>query len=152
MSNFLIEILKLINKFIFLATGMINLTKNNNYFKIMSDCESVHVLSTKSLTKKDHVIVEGIQYHGQYEINQVVSTNFTISMKSQSDISLNFKCTEWGEWQAFDDDGTCRTHEMGPSQNWKTTKGHLRYKRNETCRKFLLTTFCCFIGLYPIPK
>ena len=119
----------------------------------MSDCEFVHVLSTKSLKKKDHVIVEGIQYNGKnIEINQVVLTNFTISMKSQSEISLNFKCTEWGEWQAFDDDGTCRTHEMRPAYKWKTTKGHLKYKRNETCRKFVLEINCCLIGLFLVPK
>ena len=126
------------NYIFFLVTGLVKLTKNNKKFTIMSDCESVHVSSMKLLKKKDDVTIEDIRYIGSNsEINQVVPTNFTISMESDSSISLEFNCTQWGEWKAFDDDGTCRTAVMKPLYNSKNVKGLLKYKRNETCSKFL---------------
>ena len=113
------------------------MTENHNDHTIMTDCETVHVLSTKWLKKTDHVIVENIQYQGRkMKIDQVVSTNFTISMETPSSTSLNFSCTQWGEWETFDDDGTCRTFVMKPLHNWQNTKGVLEYKRNTTCCKF----------------
>ena len=102
----------------------------------MSDCDSVHVLSTKALKKTDNIIVGNRNYRGgNTQINQVVSTNFTISMESQSPTSLRFSCTKWGDWKAFGDDGTCRAFEMRPLQNWKNIEGLLKYKLNETCGK-----------------
>ena len=103
----------------------------------MTDCETVHVLSTQWLKKTDHVIVESLQYKGRkVKINQVVSANFTISIESLSSTSLSFSCTQWGEWRKFDDDGTCRTFQMRPLYNWQNTKGLLKYKHNTTCCKF----------------
>lgn len=112
------------------------LTKDNKAATIMSDCDSVHVLSTRSLMKSDHVIVGDIVYKEEKsQINQVVLTNFTISMESDSSIALSFNCTEWGAWKAFDNDGNCRTAKLRPLHNWKKTKGNLKYKFNETCSK-----------------
>ena len=100
----------------------------------MSDCESVHVLSAQTLKKNDEVTIEKIKYIGRKKhVNQVVSTNFTVSMKSSASITLNFNCTQWGEWKPFPDDGTCRTAELKPSQNWENTGGVLKYKRDEIC-------------------
>ena len=119
---------------------MIKPTKDNRDFTIMSDCESVHVLSTTTLTKSDHIIVQDIQYKDENRpVNQVVSPNFTISMKSNSSISIRFNCTQWGEWKTHKNDGTCRILEMRPSHNSKNTTGLLKYKHNKTCSKFLFS-------------
>ena len=123
--------------FLYSVTGQINLTKDNKHFKIMSDCESVHVLSAQTLKKNDEVTIEKIKYIGRKKhVNQVVSTNFTVSMKSSASITLNFNCTQWGEWEAFDNDGTCRTFVMKPLHNGQNTQGVLKYKHNKTCSKF----------------
>ena len=116
---------------------MVSLTNDTTKFTIMSDCNSVHVLSTKALKKTDIIIVGNRTYKGgNTQINQVVATNFTISMESHSPTSVRFSCTQWGAWEAFGDDGTCRSFQMRPLLNWKNTKGLLRYKLNETCGKF----------------
>jgi len=116
---------------------VIKLTEDQRDHTIMTDCETVHVSSTKRLEKTDHVIVENVQYQEtKIKVNQVVATNFTISMESSSSTTLSFGCTQWGEWKTFDNDGTCRTFVMEPLHHWQNTKGVLKYKRNTTCCKF----------------
>ena len=120
-----------------LVTGVVKLSKEDKQSTIMSDCKSVHILSTRPLKKKENVFVGDIKYERETSlINQVVSTNFTISMESDDSISFHFNCTQWGEWHNFQDDGTCRTSVMRPLQNGKKSEGFIKYKFNETCRKF----------------
>ena len=138
MSKYILNIYTKIFLFIvFLVAGVVKLTKNNKYFTIMSNCKFVHIVSKNALKKTDHINIENIHYKGGNDhINQVVSTNFTVSMESDSATSLHFNCTQWGEWEAFDNDGTCRTFVMKPLHNGQNTKGVLKYKHNKTCSKF----------------
>ena len=118
-----------------------NYENNENIeWPVNSDCESVHILSTMFATVGyDKVTIDGKEYSGKTEINQIVPTNFTVyfnSDYSETDdgFILNWNCTNWGEWSQAKD-GTCN-QERRPIRNGEKTKGHLKYRNNNsTCRK-----------------
>ena len=82
-------------------------------------------------------MVEDIRYRSEYKINQVVRTNFTISIKSSdylSNTTLHWSCTQWGEWTSRRD-GTCG-YVIRPLHDGEMARGQLQYKFNQTCSKF----------------
>ena len=87
----------------------------------------------------DNVTIDGKEYSGETEINQIVPTNFTVYFNSDfsethDGFILNWNCTNWGEWSQAKD-GTCN-QERRPIRNGEKTNGHLKYrKNNSTCRK-----------------
>ena len=103
----------------------------------MSDCESVHVLSSSTLTANDDVMINDMHYQSGSRINLIVPTNFTISMTSvalSSNTSLHWNCAQWGEWSS-ETDGTCR-YVKRPIHNGTMTRNLVKYKLNDTCSKF----------------
>ena len=139
----------------YLASGIIRHKDYNNNelleWSVNSDCDTVHILSTFFKTHNDHagcgleftdkLTIDGIDYFGKQQVNQIVSGDFTIYFASDATgtdegFVLNWSCTEWGEWtQTFD--GTCRDVKR-PIINGLDTIGHLKYRfSNSTCSKFL---------------
>ena len=121
-----------------LATGQIRyqdyVGPENIEWPISSNCESVHIISTlfKTTWISDRVIIDGMQYTGETQINQIVPTNFTVYFVSDdyhtaAGFVLNWTCTEWGEWTNLND-GTC-TMVKRPLYNGTTTTGHLKYRQ-----------------------
>ena len=112
------------------------------YWPINSNCETVHILSTlfKTETYWDKAIIDRIQYSGNTNINQIVSTNFTVGFLSDGSITdegfiLNWSCTQWGEWTQSEA-GIC-FQEKRPIINGRNTTGILKYNyKNSTCGKF----------------
>ena len=86
------------------------------------------------------VTIEGMAYSGRMTVNQVVPNNFTVNFVSGTVLSdqgfiLNWRCTEWGEWNLASD-GSCR-EEQRPRINGLATIGHLKYRiTNLTCGNF----------------
>ena len=75
------------------------------FWPINSNCETVHILSTFFKTESywDKVIIDRIEHSGDKNVNQIVSTNFTVEFLSDGSITdegfiLNWNCTQWGEW------------------------------------------------------
>ena len=121
---------------------LVKLMDYGNNVSILSDCHSVHIISSSTLTTNEDIIVDDIRYRSESQINQIVPTNFTISINSNdysSNTTLHWSCTQWGEWTSLRD-GSCRCV-IRPVHNGTMTRGLLKYKLNENCSKFL---FCSF--------
>ena len=65
---------------------------------------------------KDTVIIDGIKYYGEQNVNQIVSNNFTVYFSSDNydtyeGFILNWTCSyfvlSWSEWAQELSNGTC---------------------------------------------
>ena len=94
----------------------------------------------KTYNWRDKVTIDGKEYSGVTEVNQIVNKNFTIYFQSDyygtdEGFIIRWSCTEWAEWSRIIGDGTCN-EEKRPIENGQSTIGHLKYrKNNSTCGK-----------------
>ena len=91
-------------------TGQINLI-----WPINSDCENIHIVSTlfKTSSTWDQVMIDGVPYSLEQEVNQIAPNNVTVSFTTGPGTGgegfiLNWNCANlsWSAWSQVSD-GTC---------------------------------------------
>ena len=88
----------------------------------------------------DKVIIDGVHYSGDKNVNQIVSTNFTVEFLSDGSITdegfiLNWSCTQWGEWTQLEG-GICY-QQRRPINNGTDTVGNFKYRKSANCGMFI---------------
>ena len=90
------------------------------------------------------MVIDGITYSGETQINQIVPNNFTVYFSSNNytpkdfineGFILNWNCSQWGEWaqEYVYSEGTCKDVRR-PIENGINIVGRLKYRKaNSTC-------------------
>lgn len=115
------------------------MNKNVGYWTVDSTCESVHILSERFKLENEMLDIDGFEYTGEQQVNQVVNTNGSFFVEMIPDFTLPSYDYN-GVYAPSDDYGPTsyaydnEDFERGFILNWRCTDwGELEQALDGTC-------------------